>query len=256
MNGDSRHRQLLQEETERHVNSWLHHAAVRGAVETDPADWCNAAAVALEPLVSIVGPVGQIDVCWLILRALDAQWDAPGQPGYELPEWADRPEVPRVARDLLSVVDVFGRTLRQRGVKLDIEAAAKADRLVLAQLIHRDVDWDAPDLVGQLNVGSNRWLVLMDGGVYVGSDKHGGEVEDKAIAAIARRRRGQIRSYREREGAYDARIRAVDRGPDMSDAAVLEALIGDDTAGAADEVPDLSWVNKRRKQLRKGAPAP
>jgi hypothetical protein len=252
--GDARHRRVLQEATERHVNSWIRHKAVRAVVETDPVNWRWVAQAALDPLESIVGQVNQVGVCWLMFRALNAQWDAPGHPGYESPEWADRPEVAGVANDLLVVVDRLGRTLQERGVKLDIEARAKTDRLVLAQLLHCVVDWDAPDLVSQLNVGSVRWRELMDGGVYVGSDKHGGEVEDKAIAALARSLRGQIRSYREREGMYDARIRAVDLGPQMSDGAVLEALIHDGTAGAADKVPDLSLVNKRRKQLRQGTP--
>jgi hypothetical protein len=249
-NGVGRHRQVLQQETERHVDSWIHHTAVRDAVETDPIGWREGGQAALEALEINVGLVGQADVCWLMFRALSAQADAPGRPGYGPPEWADRPEVTGVANALLAVVTMLGRALQERGVKLDVDAGAITDRLVLAQLITLDVDWDAPDLVSTLNVGSVRWLVLMEGGVYVGSDRHGGEIEGKAIDALARRRRGQIRSYREREGRYDARIRAVDRGPEMSDADVADALSRDGMT------PELSWLNKRRKQLRRGPSTP
>jgi hypothetical protein len=188
-----------------------------------------------------------------MLHALQAREDAPGQEPPNPPEWIERPEAGASARGLLVAVDRLGEYLSGKGVKLSIEGFANSDRLVLAQLICLAVDWDAPDgVVGQLNVGSNRWLMLMAGGVYVGSDKHGGVDEHRAIDVLASRQRGQIRSYPDRKRKYD--LDAIDLPEDDgSDEYISKAV-----AAVLDVLDDADdeWVRREIKRRRHTAPNP
>jgi hypothetical protein len=96
MTGEEPHRRLLQERTERHVASWIRHPAVRPTVESDV--WRTIGHVALEPLERVVGQLSQSGVYWLMLHALQAREDAPGQEPPNPPEWIERPEAGASAR--------------------------------------------------------------------------------------------------------------------------------------------------------------
>jgi len=256
MNTEERARRLLQANAERHVAAWIRHPAVRPTVESDA--WRTIGHVALEPLERVVGPLSPWGVYWLMLRALHAREDAPAQATPEPPEWDGSPEADAAARGLLVAVDRLGEYLRGKGVKLSIEGLANSDRVVLAQLICLAVEWDSPDgVVRDLNVGSNRWLMLIAGGVSVGSDMHGGDDEDRAINVLARRQRGQIRSYkgdRKRKYDLDAILASLPEGWQQdipkAHAAVIEAL------NDADKWPDEEWLRRELEHRLAESPKP
>jgi hypothetical protein len=244
---------MLEEAAVAAADRWVRHPAVRAAAEDEW--WRAGATAALAELEAVVGPLGQRDVSWLVLRALKAvTWYADGTTD-PVPAWSADPHVGAAGAGLLRVVTLLARGLETAGVPLD--SKDNSDRLVLAQLITCGIPWDSADLVRDiLNVGSVG-SVRSDGrGIEVG--RHAGDSEVRALDSLRRRRLPKIRSaYPEREGWLDGTLRTIlAEHPDATADSIFRAVAAGEPWATEPLLPfydtlDRSVVQRALERLRR-----
>jgi hypothetical protein len=163
---------------------------------------------ALRALEAAVGPLGQRDISWLVLRGLNAEALYPDGTREPAPSWSDDPRVGSAAEHLLLLVTMLGRTLVAHGVPLDPEGLS--DRLVIAQLLTLPIPWDEPNLArDHLNIASVG-SVRSDGSGMT-RDRHAKSRETRDLEVLMDELRGPVARAPNppREGMLDESLRKI-----------------------------------------------
>lgn len=221
-------RQVLHQRTGREVRGWIGHPLVQQAAQSHV--WRTGVDAALQPLEAAVGPLDQRGVCWLLVHSLGAEmWppdDAEWLDTYRPPPWAGHPAMPLAAAALLKVTTALALVLEKAGVGLD--PGSLADRLVLAQLMALDCEWDDLDLlVDGLNIGGVGALRSDGRGTF--PDRHVGDREARALEALRHQLLDPMRIYPKRVGVYDDALRPILAiRPRVTAGGIVKALAADE----------------------------